>query len=39
MRPFVDESWDVTAVLSLSSGSMAFASCFPSSTLKMKQTS
>lgn len=37
MRPFVDESWDVTGFLSESSGSMAFASCLPSSTLKEKQ--
>lgn len=33
MRPLVDESWEVTSESSFSSGSIFFASCFPSSTL------
>lgn len=32
MRPLVDESWEVTSESSFSSGSIFFASCFPSST-------
>lgn len=33
MSPLVDESWEWTSVASLSSGSIFFASCLPSSTL------
>lgn len=33
MRPLVEESWEVTSESSFSSGSIFFASCFPSSTL------
>lgn len=33
MRPLVDESWELTSAESWSSGSIFFASCFPSSTL------
>lgn len=32
IRPFVDASWDVTFCVPASSGSIFFASCFPSST-------
>lgn len=34
MSPLVEESWEDTGFLSCSSGSMAFASCFPNSTLE-----
>lgn len=33
MSPLVDESWELTSESSCSSGSIFFASCFPSSTL------
>ena len=40
MRPLVDESWELIMEWSLSSDSIFFASCFPSSTLSdlKKQT-
>lgn len=33
MSPLVEESWEWTSAVSLSSGSIFFASCLPSSTL------
>lgn len=37
MRPFVDESWELTSAESWSSGSIFFASCLPSSTLSLER--
>ena len=36
MSPLVEASWEETGFLSFISGSMAFASCLPNSTLKIQ---
>ena len=37
ISPLVDASWEDTGFLSFISGSMAFASCLPNSTLKVQK--